>query len=158
MKKPVRTYLVSILLALLVGGLSALLTRGGVGLYETIVRPPLSPPSWVFGAVWTVLFILMGVSSADVYLKKERHPDTAATALAVYALSLAVNFSWSIFFFNGRLFFFSFLWLLLLLATVILTILLYRRISPIAAYLQIPYALWVGFAGYLTLAIAILNK
>lgn len=157
MKKPVRTYLVSILLALLVGGLSALLTRGGVGLYETIVRPPLSPPTWLFPTVWTVLFILMGVSSADVYLKKERDPDTASTALSVYLLSLAVNFSWSIFFFNGRLFLFSFFWLLLLLFLIILTILLYRRISPLAAYLQIPYALWVTFAGYLTLAIALLN-
>ena len=150
-------YAISIGIALLVGGLSALITGGSMGLYEDIITPPLAPPSWLFPVVWTILFILMGISAAMIYNDRKASMAQKKSALYTYALSLIVNFFWSIIFFNFRAFFFAFIWLVLLLYLIINTILKYYKIKPLAAYLQIPYAIWVSFAGYLTLAIWILN-
>lgn len=150
-------YAISIGIALLVGGLSALVTGGSMGLYEDIITPPLAPPSWLFPIVWTILFILMGISAAMIYNDRKASMAQKKSALYTYALSLIVNFFWSIIFFNFRAFFFAFIWLVLLLYLIINTILKYYKIKPLAAYLQIPYAIWVSFAGYLTLAIWILN-
>ena len=150
-------YAISIGIALLVGGLSALVTGGSMGIYEEIITPPLAPPSWLFPVVWTILFILMGISAAMIYNDRKASMAQKKSALYTYALSLIVNFFWSIIFFNLRAFFFAFIWLILLLYLIINTILKYYKIKPLAAYLQIPYAIWVSFAGYLTLAIWILN-
>lgn len=150
-------YAISIGIALLVGGLSALVTGGSMGIYEEIITPPLAPPSWLFPVVWTILFILMGISAAMIYNDRKAPIPKKKSALYTYALSLIVNFFWSIIFFNLRAFLFAFLWLILLLYLIISTILKYYQIRPLAAYLQIPYAIWVTFAGYLTLAIWILN-
>ena len=150
-------YAISIGIALLVGGLSALVTGGSMGLYEDIITPPLVPPSWLFPIVWTILFILMGISAAMIYNDRKASMAQKKSALYTYALSLIVNFFWSIIFFNFRAFLFAFIWLVLLLYLIINTILKYYKIKPLAAYLQIPYAIWVSFAGYLTLAIWILN-
>lgn len=158
MKERIKTYIVSIAIALVVGGLSAFFTRNSMNLYETIIRPPLSPPSWAFPVVWTVLFILMGISASMIYLDRTAPVPRKKSALYTYALSLIVNFFWSIIFFNLRAYLFAFIWLLLLLYLIIKTILKYYKINPLAAYLQIPYLLWVTFAGYLTFAIWILNK
>ncbi len=155
--KKIKTYVISILIALAVGGLSAYLTRGSMGLYEEIVSPPLSPPGFLFPIVWTVLYVLMGVSAAMVHLNRQKDPKAAEKGLFAYALSLIVNFSWSIFFFSYRAYWFSFFWLLLLLYLILRMIWYYRKVEPLAAWLQIPYALWVTFAGYLTLATATLN-
>ena len=152
-----KTCVYSILIALGVGGLSAYLSQNSTDLYNEIARPPLSPPSYLFPVVWTVLFILMGVSAAMVYLNRQTDPKAAERGLFTYALSLIVNFSWSILFFRFRAFLFCFFWLLLLLFLIVRTVWYYRQVEPRAAWLQIPYALWVSFAGYLTLAIAILN-
>lgn len=157
MKNNVRTYIVSIFIALAVGGFSALLTGGGTGLYNQVITPVLSPPSALFPIVWTVLFILMGISAAIIYTDKSATPPEKRAALYTYAFSLAVNFFWSIIFFNLRLFGLAFFWLLLLLFLIARTIIKYYKINPLAAFLQIPYLLWVAFAGYLTLAIWILN-
>ena len=157
LKEKIKTYVISIFIPLAVGGLSALLTRGSMDIYSDIVSPALAPPAILFPIVWTVLYILMGVSSAIICsspalaIKKQ-------SAMLTYGLSLFFNFFWSIFFFNFRWFLFSFIWLLGLLFLIVRTIMKYRRIKPIAAYLQIPYALWVAFAGYLNLAIWLLNK
>lgn len=152
-----KPYIISVFLALAVGGLSALLTNGGSGLYEEIITPPLSPPSVLFPIVWTILFILMGISAAIIYTDRMASPPQKRSALYTYALSLIVNFFWSIIFFNLRAFGFAFFWLLLLLFLIVRTIVKYYKISPLAALLQIPYLLWVAFAGYLTLGIWILN-
>lgn len=157
MKQKAKTYITSILLALAVGGLSAFFTRNSMNIYNDILTPTLSPPSWLFPVVWTILFILMGISAARIMLARAPRKQKDS-ALCTYYLSLAVNFFWSIIFFNFRAFFFAFLWLLLLLALIIITILKYYKIDKTSAYLQIPYALWVTFAGYLTIAIWYLNK
>lgn len=153
----IKPYVVSILIALAVGALSAFLTRGGMDIYSQVNVPPLAPPGFLFPIVWTVLFILMGISAAIIYGKREEYPNEVRRALTVYGLSLAVNFLWSIIFFNFRSFLFAFVWLLLLLYLILKTIMLYKPISPIAAYLQIPYLIWVTFAGYLNLGIFLLN-
>ncbi len=153
----IKPYVISIAIALSVGALSALFTKNSMNIYADIVTPPLAPPGWVFPVVWTILYVLMGISSAMVYTKYTKQPRIKKTGLGVYALSLAVNFFWSIIFFNQRAFLFSLLWLILLWVLILVTILRYRKISKIAAYLQIPYLIWVTFALYLNYMIYILN-
>ncbi len=155
--KILKTYVVAILIPLLVGGLAAFLTRGNMMLNDQIVNPPLSPPAILFPIVWTILYILMGISSARVYLKKESMPQEVSSALTVYALQLGFNFFWSLIFFNLRAFFFAFWWILILWVLIIVMILKFRKIDSVAAAINIPYLLWVTFAAYLNLAIYILN-
>jgi len=157
MLKKIKPYAVSVAIALAVGGLAALLTMDSMNIYETINKPPLSPPSILFPIVWTVLYILMGVSAAIVYTRGDGINGTAQNALSVYALQLAVNFLWSIVFFNLQAFGLAFVVLLVLWLLIILMIYKFYAVSPLAAYLQIPYLLWVTFAGYLNLMIVILN-
>ncbi|MBR4973645.1 MAG: tryptophan-rich sensory protein, partial [Clostridia bacterium] len=102
MKEKVKSYVVSILIALTAGGLSAILTMGNMDIYNTLKTPPLSPPSILFPIVWTVLYIVMGVSAAMIYnTAKASHIDKSS-ALFTYAISLIFNFLWSIIFFNMR--------------------------------------------------------
>ena len=152
------TYLVAIAIPLAVGISSALLTRDSMQIYGTLRTPPLSPPAVLFPIVWTTLYVLMGVSSARVWLRRHRDPKAADNGLSAYILSLAFNFVWSILFFNLRQFFFAFIWLLVLLYLILRTVLAYRKVAPTAALLQLPYLLWVTFAGYLNLGIFILNR
>ena len=157
MWQKIKPYVISIAIALGIGGLSALLTRGNMDVYMRINRPPLSPPSWLFGIVWGILFVLMGISAALVYKKSYTEPQKTREALFVYGLQLAVNFFWSIIFFNLQAYWFAFFWLVFLWILILRMIAKFYAVSPTAAYLQVPYLLWVTFAGYLTLAIAILN-
>ena len=158
MLKKYKPFIVSVVIALAVGGLSAAVTSQSMEVYSKINQPPLSPPSILFPIVWTILFTLMGISAALVYRFKDTKHDGVRTALIVYAVNLAVNFIWSIIFFNMQAYLFAFVWILLLIAVIVAMIILFKRISPLAAYLQIPYVLWVAFAAYLNLAIYILNK
>ena len=147
--------LVCVLIPLLVGGLSALITMGSMENFSSLNKPPLSPPGWLFPVVWTILFVLMGIASYIV-LERGSFAETR-TALFFYGVQLFFNFFWSIFFFNFELYYFSFLWLLALWVLIIITAVLFFRISKPAGYLMTPYILWVTFAGYLNLGIAILN-
>lgn len=157
MWKKIKPYVISVAFALGVGGLSALLTAGNMDLYSQIVQPPLAPPPFLFPIVWTILYILMGISSAMIWKKRSSMPAEVNKALTVYALNLFLNFFWSIIFFNFRAFLFAFIWLVALWAVILTMIIKFAKIKPIAGYLQIPYLLWVTFAGYLNLAIYILN-
>ena len=157
MLSKIKPYAISILIALAVGGLSALLTRNSMNIYNEIITPPLSPPSILFPIVWTILYVLMGISAAMVYKEDSAPFKDRVSAISTYASSLVVNFAWSIIFFNMRAFLFAFIWLLFLLFLIVKTIIAYEKIKPIAAYLQIPYAVWVAFAGYLNFAIWLLN-
>ena len=157
LKEEIKTYAISIAAALAVGGVSALLTAGNMDIYSEIVNPPLAPPSVLFPIVWTLLYILMGISAAMIYLKKEENPTAVRNSLITYGISLFLNFFWSIIFFNMQSYLFAFIWILLLWISILLTVLQYRKISPLAAALQVPYLLWVTFAAYLNLAIFLLN-
>lgn len=145
-----------IALPLLVGGASALLTSGSMKIFETVNKPPLSPPGWLFPVVWTILYTLMGIATY-LMLTAEAEKQEKARALSVYIYQLVVNFLWPTFFFNFQWFLFAFLWLILLWVLVLVTLLLYYNISKPAGYLLIPYLLWVTFAGYLNFGIWLLN-
>lgn len=158
MWKKLKPYIISILVALGTGGLSAFLTKNSMEVYKNINQPPLAPPMILFPIVWLILFILMGISSAIIYTKRSTNPREALSGLIIYGLQLIVNFFWSIIFFNMQAYLFAFIWLLLLWVLIIMMILQFRKISPLAAYLQIPYLLWVTFAGYLNIMIFLLNR
>lgn len=156
-KRSILTFIISIIIPLFIGGLSAFLTRDNMNIYDEISTPPLSPPGFLFPVVWTVLYVLMGVSSGLIWQKRGENRENAENALLIYAVSLVFNFIWSIIFFNFRLYLLSFIWLVVLLILIILTTIKYKKILPLAALLQIPYILWVTFAGYLNFGIYLLN-
>lgn len=156
-KKKIKTYVIAILIPLAVGGLAAFLTRNNMNLYDEINKPPLAPPAIVFPIVWTILYTLMGVSNGRIWVKRSRNPEAAVDGLFTYGIQLFFNFFWSLFFFNLQEFFFAFLWLLILWGLILRMILLFRKVGWIAAVLQIPYLLWVTFAGYLNFMICLSN-
>ena len=146
-----------LMIPLLVGGLSALLTRNSMEIFETLQKPPFAPPGWLFPVAWTVLYLLMGTASYLV-LESGGDPEKIRQALKVYGIQLAVNFLWPLLFFSLQRYLLSFLWLLLLLVLIVITLLRFRSLSPVAGLLLVPYLLWVVFAGYLNLGIFLLNR
>ncbi len=155
MQNKTKIYIASTAISLIVGSISAILTSGSMDIYSSLKTPALSPPAIVFPIVWTVLFALMGISAAKIYIANGRRIDSA---LLIYAAQLAVNFAWSLIFFNGRYFLFAFIWLILLWALILTMIIKFSKADKSAALLQIPYLLWVTFAGYLNFGIYLLNK
>lgn len=153
-KLNLKTLAVSILIPLTVGFLSYFLSRGGMSYYETLNKPPLNPPSFIFPIVWTVLYILMGISSYIVYTSDSPFREKA---LRWYVIQLIFNFGWSIIFFGLSKLLFAYIWLLLLIAAIVVMIYYFYKVKPLSAYLQIPYLLWCIFAAYLNLSIYFLN-
>lgn len=149
-------YVLWILFTEAVGFLSGWLTRQGSELYsQAIVKPPLSPPAIVFPIVWGILFLLMGIGAARIYLAE---PSPARTrSLRIFLLQLAFNFFWSILFFNFQAFGIALIWLLILWGLILWMIFSFRQVDPPAAWLQIPYLLWVTFAAYLNFGVWRLN-
>lgn len=143
-------------LPLLVGAISALLTRESMMLFASVSKPPLSPPGWLFPVVWTILYTLMGIASYLV-LTSDAPKEEIGKAINVYLYQLLLNSLWSTWFFNFRWYFFAFVWLVSLWVMILVTLVRFYRISKPAGYLLIPYLLWVTFAGYLNLGIALLN-
>lgn len=140
-----------------VGGLSGWLTRDGMQIYKAeMVKPPLSPPGVVFPIVWTALFALMGIGAARVSLA----PDSPARSrgLRLFFVQLALNFFWSVIFFNLQNFGLAFVWLAVLWVMILWMTLSFRKADAPAAWLQIPYLFWVAFAGYLNLGVWMLNR
>lgn len=154
MKIQWKRLLLCLAIPLAVGGLAGILTKDSMMQFALVNKPPLSPPGWLFPVVWTILFLLMGLAS---YLVSRSDSAQKRPALILYAIQLIVNFFWSIFFFNFEWYLFSFFWLVLLWVLILLTIRAFWRVSPVAGILLIPYLLWVTFAGYLNLAIYLLN-
>ncbi len=147
--------LLCIAIPLGIGGLSALLTSGNMNLFDEINKPPLSPPGWLFPVVWTLLYILMGVS---LYMVTEKSPlKNIKPQLISFGTQLFFNFFWSIIFFNFKAFLFAFGWLILLWVSIAVNIFLFYKTDKRAGLLQLPYLLWVSFAGYLNLSIYFLN-
>ncbi len=151
-----KRFLFSIAIPLLVGGLSALITSGNMNIYSNIVRPPLSPPSWVFPVVWSILYFLMGVSFYLVW-NSNASENEKRRAFLLFGIQLFLNFIWSPIFFNKQWFLFAFVVLVVLWVITLLMIISFYKISKPAGLLQIPYLLWLTFAGYLNLSIYLLN-
>ncbi|MBR3762722.1 MAG: tryptophan-rich sensory protein [Lachnospiraceae bacterium] len=143
---------ISLLISLGTGAISALLTPNVSEQYQTLYQPPLAPPGWLFPIVWTILFILMGVAAYLVYMSDSPDKDTA---LRLYLIQLVVNVGWSVIFFRLNAYLLAFTWLLLLFFLVYLTTKEFYKINKTAGYLLIPYLLWIIYAGYINLAIAV---
>lgn len=148
--------IIAAVIPLAVGGAAALIVNGGFRDFETLNKPPLSPPAWAFPAAWTVLYVLMGIASYLVYVS-DKYPGRIERALTVYAVQLVMNFCWTLIFFNLRLYLAAFIWLVLLWLAIVWTALLFRYISKTAGRLMLPYLAWVAFAGYLNMGVYILN-
>lgn len=151
-----KRFLISISIPLLIGGLSALITSGNMDIYSSIVRPPLSPTSWVFPVVWSILYFLMGVSLYLVW-NSDASENEKRRAFLLFVIQLFLNFIWSPIFFNKQWFLFAFVVLVFLWVVTLLMIISFYKISKPAGLLQIPYLLWLTFAGYLNFAIYLLN-
>lgn len=154
MKKP--KYFPWILAVEAVGILSGIFSRNGTQQYaQSIRKPPFSPPGILFPIVWTILYALMGIGAARIAAAPDSRERSAA--LNVFVIQLTVNFFWSLIFFNAQAFGFAFLWLLLLWILIAVMIFLFYRVDRTSALLQIPYFLWVTFAGYLNYGVWQLN-
>lgn len=149
----IKIYIVSILVPVALGALVGVLISGSMN-YDTLEKPPLAPPPVLFPIVWSILYVLMGVSYG---MLKSNHleGDTAST---LYYFQLIVNLLWPIFFFVLQWRLFAFIWILLLDALVIAMAVSFYRRKKAAGLLQIPYVAWVLFASYLNLAIYLLNR
>ncbi len=140
---------IDILIPVAIGGIVGFIINPYID-YNSLVQPPLSPPSIVFPIVWTILYVLMGIS---YYLLK----NPSKKEKIIYFVQLGVNALWSLFFFIGKFYLFSFIWIILLDVLVIFMIGIFYQNSKISGYLQIPYLVWILFATYLNLGIYILN-
>lgn len=154
--KQLKPYLFSILITFAVGAIGGIATSNGMPAYQQIIKPNLTPPSSVFPIVWTVLYILMGISAAIIWNAEKS--KKRSFALTIYGLQLLVNGFWSYLFFGFGAYLLSFLWLLLLWLLILIMIWSFSKVNRTAALLQIPYLLWVTFAGYLNLTIWLLNR
>ena len=140
---------IDILIPVAIGGIVGFIINPYID-YNSLVQPPLSPPSIVFPIVWTILYVLMGIS---YYLLK----NPSKKEKIIYFIQLGVNALWSLFFFIGKFYLFSFIWIILLDVLVIFMIGIFYQNSKISGYLQIPYLIWILFATYLNLGIYVLN-
>jgi benzodiazapine receptor len=146
--------LVSICVA--IGGLGGAVTASSVTeWYPTLNKPSFNPPNWVFGPVWTTLYVMMGIAAWRVWRAAER--DTTQGPLAVFALQLAVNLGWSIAFFGLRDPGLAVAVIFVLDLLVLATALMFRRIDGLAALLLVPYLAWIAFATVLNVAVWRLN-
>ena len=149
--------LVSIAVCELVGILSTPFTIAAIPVwYASLIKPPFSPPSWIFGPVWTLLYALMGISFFLIWVKG-LNKKKVKTALTYFLIQLALNFLWSISFFGFHSPLLGFVNIIFLLVFIILTIKHFYPLSKNASYLLIPYLLWVIFATVLNGAFLILN-
>lgn len=148
---------ISCAISLGTGAVSALVSMPSIETFRNASKPPLTPPEWVFPIVWSVLFLLMGISSYLVYISRTSEREVRSASLMVYAAQLVLNFFYPIIFFNLSAYLLAFIWVLILLVTVAVMIRLFLRIGVLCGVLQIPYLLWVIFATYLTFGMFILN-
>lgn len=155
-KGKLKIYGIFLLITGAVGGLSALLTNMGMDSYRAAEKPALTPPEIVFPIVWTILFILMAISAARVWLTDNSRMRNRSMLL--YGLQLIFNFFWSVLFFNFQAYGFSVLWLIILWVLILLMIIQFYKSDKLAGLLQIPYLLWVSFALYLNFMVWMLNK
>lgn len=145
-----------IALTLSVGAIGGIATASGVnGWYRTLEKPAFNPPDYLFGPVWTVLYILMGISLYMIL--QSNHHILRTRAISVFCIQLALNFGWSFLFFKFNLVGLAFLEIIAMWLAIVVMILTFYKINRTAAYLQIPYLLWVSFASVLNGSIWMLN-
>ncbi|XWN37989.1 MAG: TspO/MBR family protein [Balneola sp.] len=149
---------VSIAICLLIGFLSGISTSDSIsGWYSTLEKPSFNPPNWIFGPVWTFLYILMGIAlgkiwSSDISSKEKNK------AIFVFGVQLLVNGMWSIFFFGMQNLLLAFIDIIILVILIVYTIKLFKPINRMSSWLLYPYLAWVSFATILNLSIILLNN
>ena len=152
MKKiDIKKLLFYIIITVVIGSIPSLFIKISE-IYKTLNKPPLSPPGFLFPIVWTILFILMGISIYRVVMT-----DNKNDAKLIYFIQLIVNALWTPIFFGLNEYFLAFLWILMLILLVLTMLILFSKIDKISVYLNIPYLIWLLFASYLTFGVFILN-
>lgn len=155
--KPVFKIIIAVVVCLAVGGLSGFATTDAIeGWYATINKPSFNPPNWIFGPVWTTLYIMMGVAAGLVW-KAGWDKAEVKSALTIFGIQLLLNGLWSIIFFSWQSALWALVEILMLLAFIVFTIVRFMPINATAAYLLVPYLLWVSFATVLNASIWWLN-
>ena len=161
MKNKVFKIVIFILAPLIVGFVSSAFTRDVMFQFDMVAKPPLAPPGFLFPIVWTILYIMMGISSYLIFEHgddgDEKISSIKGRCKKLYVVQLIFNFFWSIIFFRFSLYYVAFAWLVILWVMVLTLIVESHKLNKMAAYLLIPYLLWMTFAGYLNLGIAFLN-
>lgn len=156
-KRTVFYIIASVLICLAVGALSGIPTSGAVpGWYATLNKPAFNPPDWIFGPVWSLLYILMGIAAGLIWSRGIQEKEVKG-ALAIFILQLLLNGLWSLIFFGLHSPLFALFDIMILWVFILLCMIRFLRIRRTAAYLLVPYQLWVSFAAVLNLFILILN-
>jgi benzodiazapine receptor len=156
--KKIAQLIICILIPLAIGAISGFITRNEMengGWFDSLIKPSFNPPNAVFAPVWTTLYILMGISLCMIWNATD---DIREKALLIFSLQLFFNFWWSILFFHFHLLLASVIDILALWICIIWMIVAFRKIKPVAGYLQLPYLAWVSFASLLNISIWMLNR
>lgn len=156
LKNPLKL-IAAILVSELAGGIGSIFTASSIqGWYTTVIKPDIAPPNWVFGPVWTTLFALMGIAAFLVWKKGIDRKDVKI-ALGMFLAQLVLNILWSVLFFGFQSLTGAFIEIIFLWLAILATGILFARVSKPAAWLLVPYIVWVSFAGYLNYLFLILN-
>jgi benzodiazapine receptor len=146
----------SIFVCVFIGSIGGYFTAGEIDTwYSTLIKPELNPPNWIFGPVWTVLYILMGISLYLYWVTP--YSGNKRTGFIVFFIQLAVNFLWSMFFFKFHSPLLALVDIMLLIGFILTTIFFFGRVKWSSAWILFPYLAWVCFATYLNLSILQLN-
>jgi translocator protein len=147
----------SILIPLMVGYIGAIVTLAQITTwYSTLSKPWWSPPNWLFGPVWTTLYLLMGIALFLVW-REGLHRRDVRFAILIFGVQLALNLLWSVVFFSFHALFGSFIIVMLLWLAILANIIAFLIISKWAGLLLVPYILWVSIASYLNYSVYLLN-
>jgi benzodiazapine receptor len=150
-------FLISLLLPLSLGAIAGMFTSQSVPeWYATLNRPSFNPPNWIFGPVWTSLYILMGISFFLIW--KQEASKVRNRAILIFLLQLLLNFAWSFIFFFFNLIGLALVEIILLWISIVMMLVVFYKIKPVASYINIPYLLWVTFATVLNASYYILNR
>ena len=146
----------SLILPLVVGAVAGFFTSASIpGWYDALNKPTFSPPNWLFGPVWVTLYLIMGFSCYLVWDAPLSNPRNSA--LTIYGVQLFLNFVWSFIFFYFKMMGLALIEICLLWVFIVIMIVRFKEIVPSAAYLNVPYLLWVTFASVLNGAFYFLN-
>lgn len=152
--RTVFTMIICITIPLLVGAISSFLTKDAMISFNSMNKPPLAPPAWLFPVAWTILYILMGIAS---FIMFESADESRYIGLVIYVIQLTMNFVWSLIFFRLDAYVFAAVWLALMIIMIIVLIANTSKYSTAAMIMLIPYLAWCCFAMYLNVGIAMIN-
>lgn len=152
---------ISVLVPLVIGVISALLSAEGMMMYASMKKPPGSPPGWVFSVAWSILYIMMGAAyyfAMEGAKKNGSSSEMRWIASTLYIVQLIWNFMWSLLFFRWELRLLAFVWLLMLVVVVFLCVRVFMQMDRLGGWMMVPYAAWLLFAGYLNMGTYLMNR